>query len=173
MTVATSGAVLERPLRVHLRAPAIAMTASPSTTVPLLVDEDGSGRRRRRGRCRRARRGAGRAPGGAAGCSAPQSRLMFSPSGVDAERDHRGAELLEHLGADLVGGAVRAVDDDRAGRRAVRSRGKRVLHEHDVAADARRRCGTPCRSRTPSGGRGRSRRAAPGPRSPPRRRRAA
>jgi hypothetical protein len=32
---------------------------------------------------------------------------------VDAERDHLGAELLEHLGRDAVRGAVAAVDHDR------------------------------------------------------------
>ena len=38
--------------------------------------------------------------------------LMFRPSGWQPMRDDVGAELVEHVGRDVVGRAVRAVDHD-------------------------------------------------------------
>ena len=42
----------------------------------------------------------------------PQPLLMLNPSGADADRDHRRAELPQDRRRDAVGGAVRAIDDD-------------------------------------------------------------
>ncbi len=41
---------------------------------------------------------------------------------ADADRDHLGAKLPQHLGRGAVGGAIGAVDDDLAARRAGRAR---------------------------------------------------
>ena len=43
--------------------------------------------------------------------------------GLDADRDHLGAELPQRLRRHLIGGAVGAIDHDRAGRRGSWSRG--------------------------------------------------
>ena len=88
---------------------------------------------------------------------APHSLLMFVPSGLDADRRHVRAELLERARRDLGVRAVGAVDAD-CGARSGRSRSARRCARGSCRSRSRR--GRSCRRRAPP------RRAAP--RSPPR-----
>ncbi len=110
------------------------------------------------------------------GCVAPVPALMLRPSGSTPDGDHFGAEFVEHVGRDLVAGAVRAVDDDAPATQIEFAR-KRALAELDVAARrvvdaprlARARRTTRTRAAPPSAPRSRARRRRPAWRRPPRR----
>jgi len=65
--------------------------------------------------------------------------------GLDGERRHRGAELVEHLGAHVIGRPVGAVDRNAQPSR-VKSAG-RCSSRTRCSGRRRRRCGTPCRCR--------------------------
>ena len=99
----------------------------------LLVDDDQPVRVAVERDARGARRASAPPCARFSGWSAPHLWLMFLPSGLDAERDDLGAQLLEHRGRHPVGGAVGAVDDD--GQPLERELAREgVLEEDDVAA---------------------------------------
>src|SRR5262245_8838748 len=64
----------------------------------------------------------------------PGLAIDVLPVGVHPERHHAGAELLEHLGRHLVGGAVSAVDGDHEPVQGQLTR-ERALREDVVATD--------------------------------------
>ena len=65
--------------------------------------------------------------------------------GLDADRDDVGAELVEHVRRDVVGGAVRAVDHDLQALEVELVR-EGALAELDVAAAGVVDAGAPCRA---------------------------
>ncbi len=93
----------------------ISRSASPSSAIPISARRASTSRRI------------------CSGASAPQSRLMLSPSGDTPMREHLGAKFPEHRRGDLVGGAVRAIDDDAQPVEPQPAR-KALLDELDVAA---------------------------------------
>ena len=126
-----------------MRVPRMAMISSPSTTRPFSSH--------------RITRSA--SPSSATPSAAPNRRTSSArrlgvqraaavvdvPAvGLHAQLDHLGAQLVEHLGRDLVGRAVGAVDHDPHAVQG-RLRGEGVLQELDVAARRRPRCAWPCR----------------------------
>ena len=117
-----------------ISAAAIASTSSPSTTLRRLVDENGAVGVAIERDAEVAASTPRPSADSTSGCSAPQSRLMFSPSGSTASGTTEAPSSESTSGATRYADAVGAVDRhaQTIERQVTR---KRVLDEHVVATD--------------------------------------
>ena len=148
MTVATTVSSASAPRSCSASAQ-IARIASPSTTLAVGGRRPGSGRRRRRGRCRGRRRVARTASISGPEVGGADAVVDVPAVGLAADRVHRGAGAAVHLGRDRGGGAVRAVDDDACSPVSGRSTVDEQVRE--VVARPRRAGRGPGRRRRRSG----------------------